>query len=74
MNIKIFIACIIVAIGYVIFGTTFFFTDYLLRTTSVIDLYLYHIISTILILISAIGINYTKVKEQERNLAKKQVS
>ncbi|MBE7053097.1 MAG: DMT family transporter [Ruminococcaceae bacterium] len=37
-------------------------------------LFFYHIISTVLILISAIGINYTKVKEQERDLIKKQVS
>lgn len=38
MNKSVFIACITVAIGYVIFGTSFFFTDYLLKTTTVIDL------------------------------------
>lgn len=40
MNYKIntLIACLAVALGYVIFGTTFFFTDYLLKSTSVIDL------------------------------------
>ena len=37
-------------------------------------LYIYHIVSTALILLSAIGINYIKVKDQERNLIKKQVS